>query len=480
MLSSSGKPAPPSPPAGGNVATGINPTGNSARTNISARQVPASGGALRGIELVDPDEANPFRKLAFWFALATIFVRFAVLPELLFYITGSNTYVLYLVAPVAAIGCLLTGGLRRTFRSPASYLFLAFYVWMIVDTPFSSWRGDSTRLVIGFGRTDLILLFLCAGLAVNWKEVRAVITTIALAGVVTLFVAGVLSKSENGRIALDLNFDGIISNANDLAAHLMLVLPFVFFLAMKPGRFIVVRVALLAGIVFGVLIILKTGSRGALVGLIFIGLFCLLRASGTQRLGFILAIPLIAAILVPVLPQTTRSRLMMLFVEDTRAEGENEAGESSATRAYLFKKSLLYTWEHPVFGVGPGQFENFEGSSSRAQGEHGSWHATHCTYTQISSECGIPALIFFVGALLVAGHLLNKTYKQAVLQRHKEIANASFCILLALIGYLTVAVFLAMAYRFTFPALVGLAISFYFAAKKELSKGTGLAGLRIA
>jgi len=31
---------------------------------------------------------------------------------------------------------------------------------------------------------------------------------------------------------------------------------------------------------------------------------------------------------------------------------------------------------------------------AKAAGEHGNWHETHNTYTEISGECGIPALIF--------------------------------------------------------------------------------------
>jgi hypothetical protein len=37
------------------------------------------------------------------------------------------------------------------------------------------------------------------------------------------------------------------------------------------------------------------------------------------------------------------------------------------------------------------------------------------------------------------------------------------------VGYLTTATFLSMAYRFTFPALIGLAMSLSFIGQKQLA-----------
>ena len=36
---------------------------------------------------------------------------------------------------------------------------------------------------------------------------------------------------------------------------------------------------------------------------------------------------------------------------------------------------------------------------SAAEGTRGQWLGTHNTYTQISSECGLPGLLFFVASL---------------------------------------------------------------------------------
>jgi len=124
-----------------------------------------------------------------------------------------------------------------------------------------------------------------------------------------------------------------------------------------------------------------------------------------------------------------------------------------------------------VFGVGPGEFDNFEGKTSRAHGSHGNWHQTHCAYTQVSSECGVPAFVFFTAGLGSAMLLVLRTYRKAKREGYEEIANGCFCYLLAMVGYLVALVFLAQAYTFKLPAMVGLAVTLSYAAMRQMKSG---------
>ena len=137
--------------------------------------------------------------MAFYFGLALVFMVFGVVPELMYYFTGRNTYVIYLVGPVAILGALTTGGLRRTFQNRAAWYWVAFFVWMVVGIPFSSWRGDSTGNLYTYSRVCMPLLLVVGGLANNWKEVQGDFYTIAMAGLVNLLTA----RFSRERIALD-------------------------------------------------------------------------------------------------------------------------------------------------------------------------------------------------------------------------------------------------------------------------------------
>jgi len=409
----------------------------------------------------DAWEIEPVRKISFYFCLAALFLRLGVVPELILYLTHVNTYLLYVVAPLAIVSTLLKGGVRRTFQARASYYWLGFFAWMALATPFSSWQGGSAGRLITYARVDVIFLVLVGGMALNWNEVRVIFRAIAAAAIVNLVSTRFFEKIANGRVSLESS--GTIGNSNDLAAHLLLVLPFLLFFMLGRDRWKVVRMAMLGLLLYGIWIILGTASRGALIGVAVVFLCILIRASLPQRLLLVVFAGAIALLAVAVLPSMTLTRLSSLF-----GSKEKEADESMESRTYLFKMSIKYTIEHPVFGVGPSQFENFEGKSSRAQGLHGNWHATHNAYTQVSSECGVPAFLFFTASLGSAMLLVLGTYRKAKREGYEEIANGCFCYLLSMTGYLVALIFLAQAYSYQLPAMVGLAVTLSYGARRTM------------
>jgi hypothetical protein len=90
--------------------------------------------------------------------------------------------------------------------------------------------------------------------------------------------------------------------------------------------------------------------------------------------------------------------------------------------------------------------------------------------TQVSSECGVPAVIFFALAIGTALTSVNRIYGQARREGYTEIANASFCYLLSSVGYLASIIFLSNAYRFYLPVMIGLAVALTVSAQKEMSR----------
>ena len=372
--------------------------------------------------------ANPLQKFAFYMGLATLFVRVSVIAELILYVTGTSTYLLYFVGVPAILGCLFTGGIQRTFRHRAAIWWVAFFVWMVVAIPFSSWMGSSAHKVLDYGRTNLVLLVVVGGLAVSWSDIRKLFFTVAAAGIINLLSARVFLRQDNGRYSFE--GSGTIGNPNDLAAHLIMVLPFLLYFVFDGKRSILTKAGLLGAIGYGSIVIVGTASRGALIALSLAFLILLLWASWTRRIVLIAGLGVVVTLLLAFTPASTFSRLGALWRNHIEAE------ESQASRMYLFKKSVEFTLQHPIFGVGPDQFANYEGKTSVRAGHTGSWHSTHCAFTQISSECGIPAFLFFIAGLGSALLSVNRTYKLARQQGHVDIANASLCLTLSIIGYL--------------------------------------------
>ncbi|MBZ5676737.1 MAG: O-antigen ligase family protein [Acidobacteriia bacterium] len=432
----------------------------------TSASVPLSRPAAKETVQDQIQRENPLRKIAFYASLGFLFVRLSAISELLAFYTHINFYLLYLFAPFAILGALTTGGVGRTFRHSAPRYWVAFFGWMILATPFSFWKGDSISMVIGYGRLVLPMLFVLGGLAMTWKEIRLVFYTLALSALANLATVQLFTgHDESGRITLDAS--GNMGNSNDLGAQLLLVLPFLLFVILDRTKSKALRVSLLPLIAYGAWVVLGTASRGCMIAMAAMFLFALWRATPAQRVAT-LAMGVVIATAIPLfLPGSVLTRLSSLF-SDKRPETV-EADESSATREYVLRQSLSYTAQHPLFGVGPGQFPNYEGHESTTEGKRGTWKVTHNFLTQVSSECGVPALIFVLLSLGSALLLVNRTYLQARKKGFKDIANACFCYQLGMVGYVCSIIFLAQAYHFYLPTMIGLAVSMSLVAMRHMS-----------
>jgi hypothetical protein len=341
---------------------------------------------------------------------------------------------------------------------------------MILATPFSSWPGGSAQLINTYVRTDVVCLFVFAATVISVDQIKTIYKLFAFSGVAVLLVARFMAKPDaEGRLALDV-IDSTIGNPNDLAAHILLLLPFVLYVGFKFGNILVKLIA--AGCAFySVWVILGTSSRGALLGLAGMGIFLFLKATGPQRVAVLVGVPAFALLMFAILPGKNVARLTTLFSQSSApADIADEAGESMASRTYLLKKSIEFTFKYPIVGVGPGQFSSFEGVTSRATGKHGNWHETHNSYTQVSSECGLPAAILMIIGCFGSLGLVNRTLRQARKLGCKDLAGLCTCYLISWSGYLITITFLACAYKFTEPMMVGLAVAIHFAAQREFAK----------
>ncbi len=424
------------------------------------------------------DYVEPAARMAFLASVAMVIFRMAVMPELLAFV-GAPLPLLYLLAPLAVIGLIASGGFARVYRATAVWCWTGLVILMMASTPFSSWIGGSAQHVISYVRVDFICLFALAGSITVWSQVRSTYKYMAIAGFMVIAVAKVAAKpGGDGRLALDLGFDGTISNPNDLAAHIVLMTPFLLYVIAKSGTSNLIRAVLVGTLGVGLWIVLGTASRGAMISMGVMSLYFFIRMRGSQRIFIGLALPVAAVVLFMFLPQSTTTRLMSLFVTAEISAGQElgEAEESFQSRSYLVKKSIEYTLANPVFGVGMDQFANYEGMAQRALGQRGNWHQSHNSYTQVSSELGIPALVCFLGALISTLRLVNTLYRRARREGHEEMEQMSSCFLASMIAYMTCITFLSCAYRFTLPAMISLGVAMYFSGMRELDQKKALAG----
>jgi O-antigen ligase len=435
-----------------------------AETNAQGRSLPGRGSPLPLPQFPDHSNSVPLA-----FGLALVFLRFSMLHQVQTLLVGVNFHLLYIVGVPALAAVLLSGGIRRSFRGRPTFCWVGFAVWLLLAVPFSYYRRGSAELVITYIRTDFLLLFVLGGLVVTWAECRKVMYVIAWAAFVNVLTGRLLSNDYNAQGRLGLTF-GTISNPNDFAAHLILVLPFLLWITLSSGSFMV-RAGALLGVLYGLYLVLHTGSRGALVGIAVALAFVFLRATARQRLALLVLGPVAGLMLLAFTSQVLTKRLSSFTT------GEDESAiESTRMRQYLFRQSIRYTFSHPIFGVGPGEFPEYEGTHEVIGGTtHGDWQQTHNSYTQVSSECGIPAFLFYVSGLVSSFRLLSATHRQAKQRRDcRDIQTMVFSIQLGMVGYCAAICFVNFAYFFYLPAIGGLAVSVWHAAQHEFSARTSL------
>jgi hypothetical protein len=442
---------------------------------LSNRRPLPTGAAPPLVLAPDPefaDRADVLRAVTFYMGLALVFVKFSVLAEIQGHLMGFKAYLLYVFGIPATVGVVMAGGLRRGMAGRPAYYWVGFGLWMFLCVPFSNWRGGSFLIARNFFKDDLIIMFMIAGLVVSWRECRFLMKAVGVAAMVNLLSSRIFAAGDTGR--LHLNWGGTISNANDFSAHLLLTLPFLLLFGYN-SKSLVVRAGTFLALGYGAVVILRTGSRGALVALVADALFVFFRGSMRQRIAVICIVP-VTIITALAFVQTDILQRITSFSAATGAVSE-EALESSASRQYLLGKVVEYASEFPVFGLGPGQFVNYEGSHNQVSGTHGMYKDPHNTFLQAFVEMGIPGGILMLAGYVSAFLMVNRTYRVAKLRPDcLDIQNTAFCIMLGMVGFCVAIAFLNFTYFFYGPALGGLAISIWRAANYEFAhRGAGAA-----
>src|SRR5437016_3020997 len=225
---------------------------------------------------------NPLRKAGFYFALMYVFIEFSDVHELIEMATGVKPYILIVVTVPTMLFVLGSGGFRRTLRWPVAKYWMGFAIWMIISVPFSSWKGQSMLFAVSWIRAVLPILFAIAGCVMTVWEFNRLMIVLAAGAAVNVLAGRLFSNQISGCLELA---GTTISDPNDYAAHLILVLPFLLLVIMDPRRSTVVR-ALASGLtLYGLYLIISTGSRGGLLALGIAVLFCLWKLRLRQKVS---------------------------------------------------------------------------------------------------------------------------------------------------------------------------------------------------
>ena len=274
-------------------------------------------------------------------------------------------------------------------------ILLALLAQMILTIPFAYWRGGAFDTVVNKFSKGVIVALLITLVITKMSQLRKLLYIQASA--VALITVGslIVHHTKDGRL-MGIQ-KGILENSNDLAINIAINFPLcmAFVFAGKGGLRKVLWSLSLFALVAGVV---ATYSRSGAIAMAISCLICLWEFGVKGRRFMLLASTAMLGVLaVGFLVASPRyaSRLASLVKSPAGAEVsgtmESHGDSSLQARSHLLKESIKLTFQHPIFGVGPGNFPVVTGE----------WRVAHNTYTEFGAEAGIPALLLFL-ALLVS------------------------------------------------------------------------------
>jgi O-antigen ligase len=424
-------------------------------------------------QFVPPAEsASAVQNVGFYIVLAYVFARFCLVSEIATYNLGFNPHIIYVVGPLAAFATAFTGGFRRFLLASPAYFLIGFMIWLVGTIPFSTWKGGSFWLIENSFMTDFSMFFMIVGLTLTWRQCVLLMNVIAISGAVDFIATRVYGGDLAGRLIMSF---GTLSNPNDLATHLLLAVPFCILLILN-SRSMIVRPFAACSAILMLYAIVQTGSRAGLLSVAAVVIYIFFKASPTQKLGLVVTGMVATVLAIAILPSTVLLRYATIFSNDVQVEAGSEtdleyAVTSEEARKQVLMDSVVTTLTHPLFGVGPGNYASADAEKKKETGERAAWAVTHNSYTQVSSESGIPGLILFLGIMLSTFRMVSSVYQRT--RRRPELrylSNTAFMLLITLGGFSVNIFFSALAYTYYLPTLAALSIVFCVIAKEHIRR----------
>jgi O-antigen ligase len=434
---------------------------------------------------VRTDQLNIFQRLGFLALLTFLFLAHGRVADRLSYLhLGFLSYCL------AIMFGFVSGGILRLFSSRIGILLLALTAWMMAAASTSLWKGGSVELLKEHWVMSFMMYVLIVGLTLTYRQCRQAMHTMAYSVFALSLVAFVYGMVWEGRLYIPYSR---FANPNELGQMLVIGLAFWWYIISDANLPRSRRVLAVLATVPMLIAAARTGSRATIIAfcVLLFQLFLRISTAGKIKLlmGFVLAVVLASTLL----PAPLRERYFILFTPKTAEQlansqqweqMQNQAVGSSWARRTLLMTSIRMSLEHPIFGVGPGMFMVAEDMEARAKGlGRGIWQLTHNTYTEYSSECGLPALMFYLAAMYGCYRLLsqlNRLGRSTPGPLGADISNASLSLRLALTSFALAGMFGSFAYHMYFPVLSGLIVAWSMAAKSRVPEAVREQALKAA
>lgn len=338
--------------------------------------------------------------------------------------------------------------LSSVFQIPETRKYFLFYLIMILGIPFAYHRQVAFNSLF-LGYLVNMLFFLTFVVEVDsLKKLKIVLFVISLC---TFFYGlfGIMNGAfSGGRFSI---YGGMF-DPNDVAYVLISLLPLsLYFIFHYEGP--LKRIIGFISVATSLLVILYSGSRGGIIGLLaFVVFFLFAKSDHIRRSHKIILVS--SLIIISLLNRDKIDIDRYLSITDVSSD-YNMTDEFG--RVQLWKRAIDLLLSNPLTGVGVDCSPMAIGIRREALGLIPRWQVIHNSYLQIASETGVIAFIIFL-ALIIRS---CKTFRQTkgfsgASNESAEIRTIAGLIYIAFIGQLITAFFLSQGYSMVFTLFFAL------------------------
>jgi putative inorganic carbon (HCO3(-)) transporter len=327
---------------------------------------------------------------------------------------------------------------RLTARPREVKLALLLLLTGILSIPLALEPARALQSFVEFCKVVLMFIVMVNVLRTE-KRLRALILLVLVASCVLSMAA--LNDYVQGHLALQGRrieglIGGLFSNPNDLALHLVTMIP-ISLVLMMGARGPIRKTVYLGSSLLLMAGLMATFSRGGFLGFMCVIAFMVWKLARRNRVVFgAIALTIVLAT-IALAPSAYRSR-----ISDT-------SDDSAIARTDDLKRSILIAARHPLFGVGMDNYILYSNANK----------ATHNAYTQVASEMGLGALIFYLGFLLTPlGRLRRIEHATRTGKRKPPLHYLAVGLQASLVGYMVVSFFASVAYQWYVYYLVAYAL----------------------
>jgi probable O-glycosylation ligase (exosortase A-associated) len=357
------------------------------------------------------------------------------------------------VAIAMLVGLLLAVGRERLMTlKPQTALLLLLIAWITLSTLLAV-DPEMAQDIYGNYWKAILMSVLATGLVRDRRRLRLLLLLI-------VFSIGFLGAKRGlyGLVRGGVRFDdgpgGFMSDNNSFALALNMILPLlVGFVIVEKQK--IVRIAAGVAAALCLLTILFTFSRGGLLTLVVVGGLLIWRSKQRILVAGLLALGLSGFLFF------TSSQMSQQYVERAQSIQDYEEDGSALGRLNAWQTSWRVFLDYPLTGVGPNNlavvFQRYSPGEDR-------FRVAHNAYLQLLAECGLPALLLFLGAIGATWWRMQRLRGRTALP-WVEVQARMFQISIA--GYLVGSMFLNTAYSELIYYVLGMSVGLEVVARSE-------------